>query len=150
MPSKTVLEEFRNKKCSNEKENILVIIDDLMVDLNAELCKLFTIYSHHMNISVMFLVQNLFYQQKFMRTITLNSQYLIIFNNKRDVNQIRVLGNQLFSGKNVEAFQDVYKEIVKKPFSYMLIDIHPESSNSITLRTNVLPNEIETVYTPRG
>ena len=34
MPSKTVLEEFRNKKCSNEKENILVIIDDLIVGYN--------------------------------------------------------------------------------------------------------------------
>jgi hypothetical protein len=56
----------------------LVVIDDLMTELgnNKELANLFTKGSHHLGISVIFIVQNVFHQASQMRTISLNSHYI--------------------------------------------------------------------------
>ena len=64
----------------------LLVIDDLMTDApkNEEIKDIFTVDSHHMNISVFFLVQNLFQAEKNQRTISLNINYLFLFNNPRD------------------------------------------------------------------
>ena len=56
----------------------ILILDDLMIDVNRETCELFTIHSHALNISVIFVVQNLFNRNPFMRTISLNSHYIIV------------------------------------------------------------------------
>ena len=62
----------------------LVILDDLMSEADDRVTKLFTKGSHHRNISVMFIVQNLFGKNKEQRTISLNSHYLVVFKNPRD------------------------------------------------------------------
>ena len=77
--------------------NNLLIIDDLMEEISndARAAALFTRGIHHKNVSVIFLIQNLFKQGKAMRDIALNSQYLILFKNKRDTQQIKYLAKQL-------------------------------------------------------
>ena len=52
----------------------LLILDDLMQEANDQVTQIFTKFSHHRNISVMFLTQNLFHKN--VRSITLNSHYL--------------------------------------------------------------------------
>ena len=42
------------------REPILLIVDDLMQETNETIANLFTKGSHHRNVSVLFLVQNLF------------------------------------------------------------------------------------------
>ena len=75
----------------------LIIFDDLMSESdNISIQNLFTKGSHHLNISVFLLTQNLFNKGKFSRTINLNSQYTIIFDNPRDRSQIRYLARQMF------------------------------------------------------
>jgi len=44
----------------NGKKPVLLIIDDLMQETNDTVANLFTIGSHHRNVSVVYLVQNLF------------------------------------------------------------------------------------------
>lgn len=58
IPNKDILEKF-----SNEYGNILLVLDDVMGEgtNNVELMNLFTTYSHHMGITVIFLLQNIFY-----------------------------------------------------------------------------------------
>ena len=53
-----------------------------------EHCKPFSRGSHHRNLSVIYIVLNLFYQEKDSRSISLNSHYLILFKNPRDKLQI--------------------------------------------------------------
>ena len=76
----------------------LVILDDLMNECleNRNMLSLFTIGSHHKNISVIFLTQNIFEKGKYARSISLNSHYLIIFQNRRDKAQIQYLGRQVY------------------------------------------------------
>ena len=57
---------------------VLLVIDDLMQETNETVANLFTKGSHHRNVSVMFLAQNLFPKNKFARTISLNAHYMVL------------------------------------------------------------------------
>src|SRR5882757_6497183 len=86
---------------------VLVIIDDFMSECNSDIAKLFTKGSHHRNLSVWFLMQNFFHKGKEIRTITLNAQYIILFKNPRDTQQIGVLARQMY-GRDHNVMQEAY------------------------------------------
>ena len=112
------------------------------------LAMLFTKGSHHLNLSVIFITQNLFYKGSQIRDVSLNSQYLILFKNRRDLSQIMHLGRQPFSRKS-KFFQEVYKNATQKPFSYLLIDLRNETPESLRLRTQILPGQVQYIYKPK-
>ena len=59
-------------------ESCLVIFDDLLTDVYSKhVCELFTRGSHHRNISVILITQNLFHQGRFCRDISLNAPYIV-------------------------------------------------------------------------
>ena len=73
--------EYHSHDNSKKK---LTCIDDLYKEAGDSVLNLFTkgcriITSHHKNISVIFITQNLFYKGNFSRDISLNTNYLIIF-----------------------------------------------------------------------
>ena len=59
----------------NEREPTLMIVDDLMSETNQLEADIFTKLSHHRNISILYLSQNVFDKNKYVRTITLNAHY---------------------------------------------------------------------------
>src|SRR5207253_78107 len=67
------------------KYNNLLIADDLMGNDDALISKIFTKGSHHLNLTIVYLLQNLFVQGKECRNISLNAHYLIIFKNLREI-----------------------------------------------------------------
>jgi hypothetical protein len=75
--------------------------DDLMSEINqnhwAE--KLFCAGIYHTNITVIYLVQNIFPKGKAVRTIILSTHYLILFDSRSDRLQIQTLGRQIFPGR---------------------------------------------------
>ncbi len=101
--------------CDNEllppDRNNLLILDDSMQSAcdNIEVQNVFTKYLHHRNLSCIYIVKNVFIQGKASRTISLNTNYLVLFKNPRDKCQITLLGRQMFPGstKNfLEAFNN--------------------------------------------
>jgi hypothetical protein len=72
----------------NPEQRNLIIIDDLMNKTDQRVASLYTKKSHHRNISVMYIVQNLFHKGKYHRTISLSVHYMVLFKNPRDVSQI--------------------------------------------------------------
>src|SRR6266481_6526800 len=94
----------------NPQKNNLVIIDDLIQDSVSSqgVSELFTRGSHHRNLSVILVSQNLFCQGKYSVTINRNSQYLVLFKNPRDAAQILCLVKQILSGK-IRLLLDSYK-----------------------------------------
>lgn len=64
-------------------EPTLLILDDLMPETNELVANTFTKLSHHRNMSVVYLTQNVFDKNKFARTISLNAHYLVLFKNPR-------------------------------------------------------------------
>ena len=99
-------------------ESNMVVIDDKMSEEGGsdELANLFTKGAHHRNLTVVFIVQNNFHQAKSMRTIILNSHYMVLFKNPRDRVQIRAHGTQVYSGHAsflAAAFHDARKATVQ-------------------------------------
>ncbi|CAH3183610.1 unnamed protein product [Porites lobata] len=121
----------------------LIVFDDQMIDASKDkrIVNLFTRSSHHRNLSVIYIVQNLFHQGKGSRSISLNSHYLVLFKNPRDKLQILTLAKQISLTGNTDFFLNQYEEAVKRPFGYLLIDLKTTTQDNCRLPTNVLPSE---------
>ena len=130
-----------------KRQNNLVILDDLMTQCHSDerLTRLFSVGSHHRNLSVIFIIHNLFHYGKEMRTVSLNSHYIIIFKNPRDRLQISTLARQMYPGQSqflIEAFQNATQEA----YGYLLIDLKPTTNELHRIRTGILPNDTPIVY----
>ena len=87
LPTEDSVTEFGNEG------HKLLILDDLMSKVSSSvILDLFCQFSHHKNISVIFMIQNIFHGGKSTHSINLNSHYYILFKNKRDVGQVKTLG----------------------------------------------------------
>ena len=108
------------------KHNIC-IIDDLMQSASGnQLAKNLFTNGRHLNLSVIFVSQNLYYTGKKCRTISLNSTYIVVFKNPRDQTQIRHLACQMFPSKP-KFLQAAYEEETKDLYRYLFLDFHPNS-----------------------
>jgi len=103
----------------------LLIIDDLMNELDESMANIFTKGSHHHNVSVVLLVQNMFHKNRHMRTISLNSHYLVLFKSPRDAAQIANLFRQMYP-TDWRFAVDAYENATQEPYSYLLVDLRPE------------------------
>ena len=117
----------------------IIIIDDLMTELgnNKDLSALFTKGSHHMNISVIFITQNFYHQASQMRTLHVNSHYIIMMNSPRGKSSLRHLSTDLFTNKNflIEAYDDATKD----SFSYIRIDLTQQTPNKYRVTSKLTP-----------
>lgn len=116
--------------------NTLLVIDDMQMSNLKDICTLFTVSSHHKNISIFFLVQNLFFSNPYMRTISLNSSHIVLFKSLRDVIQIQCLARQIFPDL-VKSFMQVYKEVTDPPYAYLIIDLSQTCHSCFRLKTNI-------------
>ena len=129
-------------------QRTLLILDDLMQQADDSVSLLFTRDSHHRNLSVIFLTQNIFHSSKQARSMSLNTHYLVLFKNPRDLKQISVLAGQMYPSKSkflVEAFRDA----TATPFSYLLIDLKADTDEKLRVRSNIFPGETPYVYVPK-
>ena len=125
-------------------EHHLAIIDDLQEEVSSSKAveKLFTRESHHKNFSVCLLTQNLFYQGKICRTLALNAHVIILFKNPRSQSQLRILESQTGVKNICAAFNDV----MKTPFSYLVIDMSPFADEKYRLRSCIFNGEFPIIY----
>ena len=99
---------------------------------------LFTRGSHHRNLSVIYIEQNLFHQGKGSRRISLNSHYLVLFKNPREKLKILFLAKQMYPGQT-DFCSNLYEEGVKRPFGYVLIDLKTATQYNCRLRITSHP-----------
>jgi hypothetical protein len=130
------------------KQRVLLILDDLMTESNDSVTNIFTKFSHHRNVSVIFLTQNLFFNSKHNRTMSLNSHYIVVFKNPRDALQIATLARQMYPGKS-KFLVEAYKNATEKPFGYLMLDLKPDTEEKYRIQTNIFPTDIHYVYTPK-
>lgn len=119
----------------------LLIIDDNMNHTNETLAELFTVDCHHQNTSIIFVTQNLFFQNKFYRTACLNAQYMILFRSPRSCNQMTHLARQIYTGDKVKTMVKAFQDATKEPFSHFIIDLKPDTPQCMRLRSNVMKDE---------
>ena len=138
------IEMFREDKSTRK----LLICDDLMQAYgkqNDQLTRLFCQGSHHWNLAIMHIVQNLFFSN--LRTARINSHYIILMKNPSDRLQIMNLARQIMPTQQkclIEAFDDACAQ----PYGYLLVDLEPSTPENVRLRTKIF-DEIGCVYQPR-
>ena len=125
----------------------LVVIDDLMHKLSNDqrMTNLFTKGCHHRNLSVIFILQNIFHRGKELRDTSLNSHYLVVFKSPRDSSQVNHLARQMFSG-HVKYMQEAFEDATKRPYGYLFCDLKLETPTDFRLRTNIFPGETHYAY----
>jgi hypothetical protein len=133
--------------CFSSKQNNLLIIDDLMTQCHSDerMTRLFSVGSSHNNLSIIFIVHNLFHHGKEMRNISLNTHYIILFKNPRDSQQISTLARQMYPGSShflIEAYQDA----TRHAHGYLFIDLKPKTNDQLRIRTGILPHDVHYVY----
>lgn len=122
-----------------------VIFDDLMHEIvkSPVVEEIFVAGSHHRNITVAYILQNLYQQGRFQKSIMLNTHYMFIMNNSRDIHQIKCLARQT----GFSALEPAYRDCMKTSYGYLLLDLSPHSkTNQFRLKTNVFPGETLVVY----
>lgn len=135
-------DEFENF----ENKPILVVLDDFMLEGNsARVCELFTKGSHHRNMSVILLTQNLFHKGGFTRDISLNSNYIICFKNPRDKTQFSHFARQVYPESPLELCR-VYKEITQQPHGYLFVDLTQDIHELLRFRTDIFNPEFCTCF----
>ena len=95
-----------------DRKRTLLVIDDLMGEKNETVTKLFTQKSHHPYLTIFHLVQNLF--QKTNRTISVNSQIVVLFKNQRNTGQALFFTRQAYP-KHVREIQQAFLDATGKP-----------------------------------
>jgi energy-coupling factor transporter ATP-binding protein EcfA2 len=121
----------------------IIIIDDNMHQMTNDILisDLFTKISHHQNITVILILQNLFPKSKYMRDISSNSTYIVLMSNPRETLQIKTLSTQI-DGANQNFIINCYKDATKnKPFSYLFLDFDQNTPEELRVRTNIFPDE---------
>lgn len=127
-------------------KRLLLVLDDLMMDAKTEfLDLLFTRGSHHWDVSIVFITQNMF--EKSLKTARNNAHYLVLLRNPSGQLQIRNLGTQLFP-RQLNYFMDAYKQATSENYGYLLIDMHPSSKDLVRLRTHIFPDQSQILFIP--
>lgn len=120
----------------------LVIIDDQMTETDASVSNMFTKGSHHNRYSLIYVVQNIFGKNPHMRTISLNSHFIVLFKNPRDAAQATHLGKQMYPSR-LSYFQAAYKDATRGPHGYLLCDLRQDTPEQMRLRTNIFPDDAQ-------
>lgn len=133
-----------------EKTPGLIVLDDLMNEClsNNDMMEFITRGSHHKRISCLRLAQNLYHGGKHSRTISLNTHYIVAFKNPRDSLGISTLARQAFP-RAVPHVLESYEDATQLPHSYLLLDFHNSTPDSLRLRASIFPDEQQVVYVKR-
>jgi hypothetical protein len=127
----------------SENEINLLILDDLMSECeNSNLIKdIFTIDSNHKNMSVFLLTQNIFSKGKNTRTISLNSNYIIMFNNPRDLSQFSHLARQMYPNNTKFLNECYYDAVENKNYGYLILDFTQTTNKNFRVTSEICFDE---------
>ena len=119
---------LNNYQFINPEKMVPKYFDDLMTEAKCDqrIADLFTQGSHHRNISIVYLTQNVFPQGKVCRDITLNTQYLVLLNNKIGSHQVATLARRIYPSTSA-AFIRKFEDYMAQPYGCLIVD-----RNSIT------------------
>ena len=144
LPSKEDIEQY-----TEGVNHTILVLDDLMLKIaqSQDCVHLFTVTSHHRNVTTVMLSQNLYPPGKYARTISLNCLNVILFKNYRDSRQVITFGSQVLPGQ-VSFFKAAYDSATRRNFWYLHVCLEPTQKREYQLRSCILPGEDMIIYQP--
>jgi len=138
-------EEFINlTKPYKNKGGSIVVIDDMLSNLDANLDKIFRVTARHNNVSAFVLFQSLFPPYKYARQLSLNSKYFHLFKNPRESGQIVHFARQS-KPENIPYVRDIFLNATNEPYGCLLMDFTQECKGIVRYRTRYFSNKGHTV-----
>ena len=134
----------------NAAKRQLFIVDDLMQSAgeSSALTDLFCNKLQHVGLSVMLLLQNLFYRGRERVTLVRCAQYLVIFKNPMDKSIPLHLAQKLMPLRKA-AFMDMFERATEKPHGYLFCDGKQDTPDYARFRTDLFDNGVQKVFVPR-
>ena len=115
-----------------------IIFDDLMMKAKCDqrIADLLTEGSHHRNLSIVYLTQNVSPQGRACRDITLNTQYFVLFNNLIDRQQVATLARRIYPSTSVTLMRK-FEDASARPHGYLVLDLKSSTSEQNRLQTDI-------------
>ena len=128
--------------------HVIVILDDLMnnISKNKDIQDMFTRGSHHLNVTIIYLIQNLFQNGPTSRTIAINTHVMILMKNPRGKSQIITLASQTGYGKTLV---EAYEKATSVPYGYLVLNMSPRASEEERMLTHIFPPDYVIAYRPK-
>ena len=117
-------------------EPSMLVIDDLILSNNKEVANCFILGSHHRQISLFFITQNLFPNCPLFRLMSNNAHYFVLFSNQRHFRQIITLARQIFCGKDVKRVTNAYLRTSKQARGFIVLTFAPGIPKELTVVTD--------------
>ena len=109
------------------KEN-LFIFDDMVNSKNIDyISELFMVQGRHNNISLVFISQQAFRQNEAFKSISNNTNYLVLMKNDRNILEVQSLAKQMTPGPQPLLLQ-IFREATNNSYSYLFINFTHERS----------------------
>lgn len=147
IPSLEFNEGLYNVMELDSKVENLIILDDLMREASESdtVLDMFTKGSHHKNVSILLLTQNIFGKGKHARTISLNSHYIVLFKNPRDKSQISYLARQMYP-KESRFLEEAYFDATRDAHGYLFLDLKQSTPNELRIQANIFSQTYKSIY----
>ena len=123
-------------KMDTTKPSLLVVDDLLLSGKNKDMAEMFILGSHHKQISLFYITQNLFPNCPLFRLMSSNAHYFVLFNSQRHFRQIHTLAHQIFCGKDVKRIINAYLRSSKQERGFILLSLSPEVPKEFTVITD--------------
>ena len=120
----------------------VLVLDDLMDEGSHDkrVLDLFTKHSHHQGVTVLYLCQDMFPVGRYAKSISRNAHYIVAFKNPRDQLGVRNVLLQSFPTTWKDTLE-TFHQTTTRPYGYLVLDLHPASSDQQRLLSHLLKDE---------
>ena len=123
-------------------QSTLVIFDDLISSTSLpKISDMFTVSGRHSSLSLVFLSQRMFVNNDHIRTISTNSDYIVIFKNPQNRMEINNLSRRITPENG--ALVPIYDYATKDPFSYLMINLTQECNENVKFLSHLFNRDGE-------
>ena len=117
-------------------EPSLLVVDDLVLSTNKTVAEMFILGSHHKQISLFYITQNLFPNCPIFRIMSANAHYYVLFHCQRHFRQVHTLARQIFVGEDLKRITNAYKRASEKPRGFIILSFSPLLPQQLTVVTD--------------
>jgi hypothetical protein len=114
---------------------------------NTKMIANFFTHMRHANLSSIFLTQSFYFDDKYLRLITRNSNVIVLFRCPRDASIAYTLGKQMYPTNNA-FFVSAFEQCTREPYGRLIIDCRADTPEHLRLRQGLLPQEHKYTFVP--